>query len=130
MMIRNTPHCFVTDTDSCTYLLDSGANRFIVNDAKMLHQFTTTKASVKGISGTSTAIQGIGKLQLLLKYDDNRNTTVNMNAVFVPSSPYNIIPPQLLILALKDNKYKVKFAIHDDNNIPLRMPRRTAKRIN
>ena len=112
--MQNTPHCFVTDTDSCTYLLDSGANRFIVNDAKMLHHFTITKASVKGISGTSAAIQGIGKLQLSLKSDDNRKTIINVNAVFVPSSPYNIIPPQLLILALKDNEYEVEPAAHDD----------------
>ena len=40
--LHNTPHCFIMDTDSRTYLLDSGANQFFVNDANMLKQFTAT----------------------------------------------------------------------------------------
>ena len=101
--LRNTPHCFVTDTDSHTYLVDSGANRFIVNDAKMLKQFTATQASVKGISGTSVAIQGTGQHQLTIRSDDDHQSNIHVKAVFVPSSPYIIIPPQLLIHALKNN---------------------------
>ena len=99
--LRNTPHSFITDTDSYTYLLDSGANRFIVNDAKMLKQFTATRASVKGISGTSVAIQGTGQHRLTIKSDNDHQTNIHVEAVFVPLSPYNVIPPQLLIHALK-----------------------------
>ena len=112
--LRNTPHCFVTDTDSHTYLVDSGANRFIVNDAKMLKQFTATRASVKGISGTSVAIQGTGQHRLTIKSDNDHQTNIHVEAVFVPLSPYNIIPPQLLIHALKTNGYEIGMAAHDD----------------
>ena len=112
--LRNTPHCYVMDSDSCTYLLDSGANRFIVNDAKMLTQFMPTQASVKGISGTSVAIRGMGQHQLTLKSDNNYKMTLHVDAAFVPSSPYNIIPPQLLISALKVNGYEAGTATHDN----------------
>ena len=112
--LRNTPHCYVMDSDSRTYLLDSGANRFIVNDAKMLTQFMPTQASVKGISGTSVAIRGMGQHQLTLKSNNNYKMTLHVDAAFVPSSPYNIIPPQLLISALKTNGYQAGTATHDN----------------
>ena len=80
----------------------------------MLTQFMPIQASVKGISGTSVAIQGMGQHQLTLKSDNNYKMTIHVDAVFVPSSPYNIIPPQLLISALKTNGYKAGTATHDN----------------
>ena len=112
--LRNTPHCFIADTDSQTYLLDTGANRFIVNNVKLLNEFNPVRASVKGINGTSVAIQGNGKHKITLQSDDGHQETINVDAVYVPSSPYNIISPQLLIHALKLKGYNVEPASHDD----------------
>ena len=71
-------------------------------------------SSGKGISGTSAAIQGIGKHRITIKSDNEHQTNIHVEAVFVPSSPYNIIPPQLLIHALKNNGYKIGMATHDE----------------
>jgi hypothetical protein len=38
-----------------------------------------------------------------LHFDDGSTHTVTMPAVYVPTSPYNIVPPQLLVKALKSN---------------------------
>ena len=56
----------------------------------------------------------MGQHQLTLKSDDKYKMTIHVDAVFVPSSPYNIIPPQLLISALKTNGYKAGTATHDN----------------
>ena len=117
--LPNTPHCFIADTDSQTYLLDTGANRFIVNNIKLLNQFNYAQASVKGINGTSVAIQGNGEHTIVLQSDDGHRDTINVKAVYVPSSPYNIISPQLLIHALKSQGYEVKPASHDDAHYSL-----------
>ena len=33
------PFCFVADTDITSFVIDTGANRVIVKDAKLLHDF-------------------------------------------------------------------------------------------
>jgi len=59
----------VVDTDSVPSIIDTGANRILVNDAKLLHDLTPTTDKVKGIEGKCVRISGVGKLSLHLKSD-------------------------------------------------------------
>ena len=112
--ISSNPYCFIADSDSQTYLLDTGANWFIVNNAKLMERFTYTKGHVKGVSGTSASIQGIGSHQIKLQSQCGHVDNIVVEAVYVPSSLYNIIPPQLLIKTLREQGYHVDAAKHDD----------------
>eukprot|EP00980_Cylindrotheca_fusiformis_P019866 scaffold6984_cov81-Cylindrotheca_fusiformis.AAC.1 len=100
--IPTEPYCFVVDTDSQEFLIDSGANAVIVNKAKLLTDFKPTSGGVNGIGGTPVDLNGTGFCTVPLHFDDGSSYTVQMPAVYVPSSPYNIVPPQLLIKHLKE----------------------------
>ena len=52
--------CFVADTDSTSFVIDTGANRVIVKDAKLLHNFQACSSSVKGVRGNPVSILGKG----------------------------------------------------------------------
>ena len=112
--LPTTPHCFVVDSDSTPYILDTGANRFIVNNARLLSNFVAIQGGVKGINGTSVSIIGQGTLSIHLPRPDGRQDTIQVEAVLVPSSPFNLIPPHLLVAALKHSGFRVKYFKHDD----------------
>ena len=116
---NNEPYCFVADTDSQQYIIDTGANRVIVNDPSLLANFRASGGGVKGIGGTPVQIRGHGDLTLTIVSDSGKEShkTTFLNAVYVPSSPYNIVPPQLLIANLKDeDDLDVDYAKHDEQN--------------
>lgn len=50
------PYSFITDTDSNQYLLHTGANRVILNDAKLLRNFQLANGNVKGVGGSPALI--------------------------------------------------------------------------
>jgi hypothetical protein len=107
--LQQIPYCFIADTDSVPYVLDTGANRVILNDAKLLKEFQPRTGSVKGIGGDPVTLGGVGSLRLPLKSDDGKVDYVNVNdAVYVPTLPYNLVPPQILINKLKKQGYKVQ----------------------
>lgn len=113
--IRKQPHCFVVDTDSKSYVLDTGANRFIVRDVKLLDNFQAVRGDVKGIGGTPVSIQGVGNLRLALQSDDGLCDEVLVKgAVYVPTSPFNLIPPQLLVDVLEEHDYDVDWFKHNN----------------
>ena len=113
--LRQDAFCFVVDTDSVPFVLDTGANRIIVNDAKLLQNLQTSTAKVKGIEGKCVRIAGTGTISLPLRSDDGHiNMVPNLHAVYVPSCPYNLIPPQILIHQMRKQKYSVKYSEHDD----------------
>lgn len=63
--IQSFPQCFVCDSDSIPFVVDTGANRFIVNDARMLPDFKAVKgANVKGVGGAPVTIHGVGHYEL------------------------------------------------------------------
>jgi hypothetical protein len=100
--ISQIPFCFVADTDSVPYILDTGANRVILNDAKLFHKFQARNGSVKGIGGDPVTLSGVGSIRLPLKSDNGSVDYVDVDdAVYVPTSPYNLVPPQVLIHKLK-----------------------------
>ena len=96
--LRNEPIYFIAETDSITYAVDSGSNRFILNDSNYMSNMIITKASIRGIGGKGVQMSGSGDHSLLLKSDDGDFDTIpDLPAVYVPSSSYNLIPPHLLI---------------------------------
>ena len=114
--LKNEPFCFVVDTDSIPFILDTGANRIIVNDAKLLSCLSPSTTKVKGIEGHCIRIQGHGKISIPLRSDANEVDIIkDLDAVLLPSSPYNIIPPQLFINEMKRRNFEVSYSEHDDN---------------
>ena len=100
--LRQEPICFVADTDSVNFVINLAANRVILNDSSLMTDLKIISATIKGIGRKGAPITGIGKFQLPLKSEDGSFTTIsNLDAVFVPSSPYNCIPPQILISAMQ-----------------------------
>ena len=94
----STPYLFVADTDSVPYLIDTAANRVIVNNIKLLSNFKAIRGGVKGVVGTSVSIHVIGSLYLLLQSDAGAVDSVCIHdTVYVCSSPFNLLPPQILI---------------------------------
>jgi hypothetical protein len=110
------PFCFIANTDSSQYLVDTGANRVILNDAKLFEKdFSPIQGDVKGVGGNPVPIKGHGTHKIELISDNGlRDTIVIADAVYVPSSPYNLIPPQMLVTLLKQNDYSVQYFKHDD----------------
>ena len=102
--INNEPHCFLVDTDSIPFVIDSGANRIIVNDVRLLSAMKHTSDKIKGIGGKCTRITAKGFISLSLKSDNG----------LVNTSPCNIIPSQLLISEMKKCEYWIKSFAHDD----------------
>jgi hypothetical protein len=79
---RNTPYCFIADTDSTPYIVDSGANRVILNDAKLFKSFKAQRGAVKGVGGNPVSIIGTGTLELSLQSDEGTVDTIEIdNAV-------------------------------------------------
>jgi hypothetical protein len=103
--IPTEPFCFVVDTDARQFMMDTGANRVIVNDPSMLKGFEPMQANIKGIGGKSNAIQGVGTYGLPLQFNCGTKYIVEFDdteAVYVPTSPYNIVPPQMLARKLRE----------------------------
>ena len=74
----------------------------------------TANADIKGIGGKATVIKGVGTILIRLESDDGRCDSITIHdAVYVPSSPYNLLPPQLLITKLKALGYIVGHSCHD-----------------
>ena len=87
----------------------------IVNDARHLHNLVPASDKIKGIGGKCVRIAGIRNLILPLKSDNGTLDVVsNLHTLCVPSSPYNIIPPQVLIQQMRRQHYKIDHFLHDD----------------
>jgi len=97
--INSAPYCFVVDTDITDFCIDTGVNRPIVNNPRPLNNFkAVSSAGIKGVGGMPVQIAGVGCLNLPLVSDDGNTSNIIMqNAVYVPTSLYNLIPPQLLL---------------------------------
>jgi hypothetical protein len=111
--LKNLPYCFIADTDSVTYVLDTGANRLIINNAKLFAKFAASNGRVKGIGGDPVQILGTGSVRIPLKSGDGKVDHVSFDdAVYVPTSPYNLLPKQILHLNMKAQGYDVDDSRH------------------
>jgi hypothetical protein len=88
--------------------VNTGANRFIVNDQSLFTTFKPCSGVVKGIGGNPLPLTGVGTVKLNLKSD----TITIQDAVYLPTSPFNLLPPQLLLRQLKELQYKCNLATH------------------
>ena len=103
------------DTDSTLFVIDTGANRVIVKDAKLLHNFQACSGGVKGVGGNPVSIPGKVLCQINLQADDDTSDSIEMHdAVYVPTSPFNLLPTQLLVSNLKKSNYEVEWFKHND----------------
>ena len=58
---------------------------------------------------------GTGAVRLPLKSDNGTIDTIAIpDAVYIPTSPFNLVPPQLLVRLLKNSGYQCDYAHHDD----------------
>ena len=109
------PRCFVADTDSVRFVLDTGANHTIVNDARHVYGYEPTRGKVKGINGKPTTSSGRGFIDIPLKSKDGRISLVEgVPVVHIPSCPHNLLPPQVLIKEMKARRFQVRHFKHDD----------------
>ena len=77
-------------------------------DAKLLHNFQVCSGGVKGIGGNPVSILGKGSCRINLRSGDDLSDSIEMHdAVNVPTSPFNLLPPQLLVSNLKKSNYEV-----------------------
>ena len=74
-----------------------------------------TADKIKGIGGSPVQVTGGGKLNLTLQSDGGQVSQINnLDAVLVPSSPYNLIPPQLLVAQMKNRGFLIEKFYHDE----------------
>ena len=101
---------------SLQILVPINANQFIIDNAKLLTDFKAIKGGVKGIGRDLVSILGEGTLLLPLHSDDGSTDCITIaKTVYVPQSPFNIAPPQILITALQSNGYNVEWFKHSDS---------------
>ena len=73
---------------------------------------------IKGIGGSPIQVIGDEKLNLTLKFDGGQVSQIhNLDAVLVPSSPYNFIPQQLLVSQIKDRGFFIDLFYHKKQNV-------------
>jgi hypothetical protein len=114
--LKKLPYCFIADTDSVAYVLDTGANHLILNNAKLFIHFKASNGRVKGIGGDPVQILGTGSVRIPLKFDDGKVDYVFFDdAVYVPTSSYNLLPPQILHGKLKTQGYDVDDSRHNES---------------
>ena len=58
------PFCFVAYNNSTSFLIDTGANRVIVKDAKLLHDFQACSGGLKDVGGNHVSILGKGSCRI------------------------------------------------------------------
>ena len=98
-------------TNDAHFILDSGANIHICNDASLFVRFYThkniNKPYVTVASGEALPIQAIGDIQLsLLLPDGTKSIQIIKNVYYVPTSAVNVFSVRRL---WKDNNAKVRF---------------------
>jgi hypothetical protein len=85
-ILRQQPFCFIANTDSVPYVLDTGANRIILNGAKLFKDFQAKAGNVTGIGGSPVSLRGTGSVEIPLKADDGSVDKITIqNAVYVPT---------------------------------------------
>ena len=99
----STLHSFITDTDTVEICIDTGANILIVNDKTLLTDFIATKSKFKGVRSNPTTVGGTRTFNLYLQFNNGIHDRISAKkAIYVPTSPYNMITPQLILQFMRD----------------------------
>ena len=67
--LNTKPFCLVSDSVTQLYIIDTGANRVIVNYPKLLSSFISSTEGVNVIGGNPVQIHSRGKLRIYLLLD-------------------------------------------------------------
>ena len=95
---------FIYDTNSTSFVINTGANRVIVKDIKLLHNFQACSGGVKEVGGNPVSILGKRSCRVNFRANNDLSDSIEMHdAVYVPKSPFNILPPQRIVSNLKNN---------------------------
>lgn len=113
--LKTKPCIFLADTDSTATCIDTGASHFITNNLKSMTDVHLSNQRVKGVGGKETLIKATGTKTYSFKSDSGVVDTIRVEGVcYVPTSPYDLTPPQVLIAKLKQQGYWTDYAKHDD----------------
>ena len=62
--------------DMTNFVIDTGANQFIVNNKQLLINLRSTKGGMKEVGGNTTDMTAMGDLHLQLSLDNETTTNV------------------------------------------------------
>ena len=111
----NEPFSFIADTDSVSYVIDTGTNHIIINDAKLLRPISPVNDKTKGAGGTCICIAATGFLSLPLKlFNVEVHSVTDLPAVYVPTCPFNLLPPHILIQFMRSKGFEIDYFKHND----------------
>lgn len=112
-MIPQETYCFTAEADSILYVIGTTATTcIIVNNTQYIIYLAPTSDNIKWLGGNN--VQITGTLCILVKSDYNSVAIIpNLDVVYVPSSPYNLIPPQILICQIKQQGFHIKYFHHN-----------------
>ena len=112
---RCTPFIFISDTDSTTYVINTGANHIILNDLRQFKVFHSCNGNVKGIGGSNNSTRVTGTTYIPIKSNNGTVDYIKVpDAVFVPSSTFNLQPPHLFIPALWNTGHETDHSKHEN----------------
>jgi len=101
--LKDQPCLFVADTDSTISCIDTGASHFITNNLKSMNDVHLSDKNIRGVGGKEALVKATGTKIYKLKSDSGIIDTIRVRGVcYVPTSPYDLVPPQVLIA--KSNK--------------------------
>ena len=108
--VCHTMFSFIDDTDRTSYILDTGSNRTILNDVRKFKVFHPCNGNIKGIRRSSVSIQGTDTTYIPIKSNYGTVDYIKFpDAVFVPLSPFKLLPPQLFIPALWNAQHETHY---------------------
>ena len=104
--LRTTPLSFHADAHQVSLLADLGANAVIVNSRELFETFFPTTQTVRGVDGDKAHAMGYGRITFLFKATDGTSLRLPFDrAVYVPSSPHSLMPPQIWSAAMEEHGY-------------------------
>ena len=75
---------------------------------------------MKVVGGNTVSVIGKDLCRVNLRADNNSSDSIDKNdAVYIPTSPFNLISPLLLFSNLKKKNYKVEWFNHDNRRYVL-----------
>ena len=77
--LRQEPFCFIANADSTSFIIDTGANRVIVKDDKLLHGFQACSDGVKGVGGNPVSVLGKGSCRINLRSDNDSSDSIDIH---------------------------------------------------